>query len=102
MVVSAEGFPVCFHGATLFLTLARRPDRYRAPDHPDRQALRYGTKVRGFAAKLGCGKLGRGAHLRLARKVPQNGQGLGKTIESAEALILVAHIRYITRHLASA
>jgi hypothetical protein len=44
--------------------------------------------------------MGHRANLRVARPLPTSDEGLGKSIESAEAWVLIAHIRRMTRLLA--
>jgi transposase len=70
---------------------------HRALDRPDRQTLRHRRRLRGPAPPVG-----RRAHPGLAGAMPPPVKGLGKSIASAEAWVIIAHIRRLTRHLARA
>jgi hypothetical protein len=79
------------------LETVRGIEIHRALDRADRQAFRYGARLRGSATPMG-----RGANPCLAGAMPPPVQRLGKSIASAKARVLIAHIRRVTRHLARA
>lgn len=81
----------------------------RSPEnHPPQVAMVAACLRRWWLCRLGRGERLRGSvasmvgrtDLRLARQMPQIGKDVERSIPSAEAWIMIAHIRLITRRLA--